>query len=229
VALRGIRSLLWLMGDLCLLTLVGCAHTSQFLAAPPPDYLIDSAWLAPQDTLPDLGAVGYVLLGDIPDSPALAQYNNRANIFRRAFDATFHFTSLWTAKTYSRDYFVTFWLNIGSGDPTSGRDWYTHYDYKTASRLLHALGRLQSRGPILAAWHRDVRFDSAAPVDSALVLDLSNISDSDLDVALRIWRRRITENPAAWRHRFDLNLACLEFAGFLNEYGHEILAVVSPR
>ena len=80
-------------------------------------------------------------------------------------------------------------------------------------------------GPILAAWARPFE-DSAS--SQALVLDLSDFADEDLDRAFGIWRDRITRDPAVWRDGFIVVLCREALRSLLQKYGDGILAVINP-
>jgi hypothetical protein len=100
-----------------------------------------------------------------------------------------------------------------------------NYDYRRASGIISMIRKQGTRGPVLSAWIKP--FEKANPSD-ALVLDLSDFGDEDLDRAFAIWRERIATDPAVWRHGFNLVLCREAFRNFLQKYGDTVLAVIKP-
>jgi hypothetical protein len=106
--------------------------------------------------------------------------------------------------------------------------WIKYYDYARAKKILSSVKLLSSNGPILIAWNQP--FEKTSKHESALVLDLSDFSNDDLDRAFGIWMDRITRDSRIWHAGFDLVLIREAFRNFLEKYGdHIIKAVVSVK
>jgi hypothetical protein len=98
------------------------------------------------------------------------------------------------------------------------------YDYAQATKIASSIGKLGAEGPILVAYGQP--FERASPSSNALVLDLSNFADEDLDRAFGIWKDRITRNPAVWKDGFNLELVREAFRNLIQKYGEQIVGVV---
>jgi hypothetical protein len=77
---------------------------------------------------------------------------------------------------------------------------------------------------VLTAWTKPFEENDS----EALVLDLSDFSNEDLDRAFAIWRERITTNPEAWQDGLNLVVFREAFRNLLQTYGQQILGIIRP-
>jgi len=173
---------------------------------------------------PGFGAYGYLLFTSRPSENDMARYQLVCDAFQRGL------VEGWgNAPEERASQMVTFWpLKM----PSSTRDqdsscetMVKNYDDRRASGIATVIKKQGARGPVLAAWTRP--FGQAAASD-ALVLDMSDFADEDLDRAFAIWRERITTDPSEWRDGFNLVLCREAFRNLLQKYGGTILAIVHP-
>jgi hypothetical protein len=100
-----------------------------------------------------------------------------------------------------------------------------NYDYRRAAEIATVIHKQAASGPLLAAWKKPFEESGSS---EALVLDLSDFADEDLDRAFGIWRDRITRDPAFWRDGFNIVLCREALRSLLQKYGNTILAVINP-
>ena len=135
----------------------------------------------------------------------------------------------------SKSLLVTFWLlrsklipRLRSGLPNC-KQLIRIYDYATATVIASSLGKLNTKGPILAAWEKPFGADPSRP--DVLVLDLSNFPDKsrELDRAFGIWKDRISRNPSVWKDGFSIVLARENFRNLIQKYGQQIIDVITAK
>jgi len=100
-------------------------------------------------------------------------------------------------------------------------NWIDNYDYARAKILTSLVEKLDVDGPLLIAWRKP--YENADEGEEALVLDLSNFADEDLDRAFGIWMNQITKDPNIWNDGFNLILVRENFRNFLEKYGDQIV------
>ena len=98
-------------------------------------------------------------------------------------------------------------------------------DYRKGAEIATVIHKQAASGPILAAWKKPFEENGSS---EALVLDLSDFADEDLNRAFGIWRDRITRDPAFWRDGFNVVLCREALRSLLQKYGDTILAVINP-
>ncbi len=118
----------------------------------------------------------------------------------------------------------TYWLSKSKVLSHNCNDWIQSYDYSRAKTIASAIKVLSSEGPILVAWSQP--FGKAIHNEIALVLDLSNFSNGDINRAFGIWMDRITRNPKTWHNGFNMVLAREAFRNLLEKYGDHIIKSV---
>jgi hypothetical protein len=219
---------------LCVVTtliIFGCAR----MGVPVRAYLF-----ADQMEPPGFGAYGYLLFASQPSESETPRYNRVCAAFHRDL------IEAWGNSPHERSsQMATFWplkfdqrteesaklsaLTKASEGKTDQKALcellIANYDYRRASGIISMIRKQGARGPVLAAW---VKPFGKANSSDALVLDLSDFADEDLDRAFAIWRERITTDPAVWRDGFNLVLCREAFRNFLQKYGDTVLAVIKP-
>jgi len=208
---------------LCVLTtliLPGCDYrTASPLRVPVRGYLYsDEAEPA------GFGAYGYLLFTAQPSGNDLPRYQHVCEAFQRDL------VEAWGNAPEDRtSQMATFWpLQIPQATAPKFFDCQNlvkNYDYRRASGIATAIKKQGARGPILTASAKPI---AEANSSGALVLDLSDFADEDLDRAFAIWRERISTDPAAWRDGFNLVVCREAFRNFLQKYGDTVLAIVNP-
>lgn len=191
------------------------------IAAPVP---VRGYLYADEEELPGFGAYGYTLFTAQPSGNDAQRYQHVCEAFQRDL------IEAWGNGPAERtSQMVTLWpLNMPPPTTAKSLDCQSivkNYDYRRATGIVSAIGKQSARGPILAAWAKPFTEASSSP---ALVLDLSDFADEDLDRAFAIWRERITTDPAVWRNGFNLVLCREAFRNFFQKYGETILAIVQP-
>ncbi len=201
---------------LIVLLLFGCADVKYELAQTPAKDVLFSDQEAPSD----FGAVGFLIFTKRPSGDDFDRYIAVCEAFNRNLEPVSDYpSSSWPSIM------PTYWLaqnqeQIDKRFPDY-RQWVELYDYSRAEGIASSFDFLYSEGPILFAWSQpSERIHNNAP---ALVLDLSDFSNDDLDRAFGIWMERITRNPKVWRAGFNLVLAREAFRSFLKKYGDHII------
>lgn len=168
------------------------------------------------------GAYGYLLFTKRPMDDDLNRYITVCRAFVRNLEPVSDYPrSSWPSIM------PTYWLaesseKIDKSSPDCPQ-WVEFYDYSRAKTMASAVKVLSSDGPILVAWSQP--FEEAID-ETALVLDLSDFSNSDLDRAFGIWMDRITRDPKIWHAGFNLVLVKEAFRNFLEKYGDHIINAV---
>ena len=170
------------------------------------------------------GAYGFLIFNARPSETDVKRYELICEKFREKLEQA------WGQTVEERsNQMATFWpLQIPR---SSGVEFWPcqklieTYDYRRAAEIATVIHKQAVSGPILAAWARPFE-DSAS--SQALVLDLSDFADEDLDRAFGIWRDRITRDPAVWRDGFIVVLCREALRSLLQKYGDGILAVINP-
>jgi hypothetical protein len=187
-----------------------------------------AAEIAVRDTLvrgqvppPGLGAYGYFLLTARPSSRTLPRLLVACEAHQRSLELAEEFP-----LADRSDLMVTFWLlRLEPQAIDDCRALVESYDYARAARLLQALGKVDVRGPVLAAWRRPP--ESRNSLDEALCLDMSDFqTEDDIERAFLIWKNQIARNPTLWNDGFDIVRVREALRLFLNTYGEQIVAII---
>ena len=101
-------------------------------------------------------------------------------------------------------FMVTYWPLSTAYSPEKG-DHYCDgliddYDYRLSNEITSAISELDADGPLLVAW--STRYVAGMDRGDALVLDLSQYGDADIERAFRIWKGRIAKGPPDWHDGF---------------------------
>ena len=209
----------WILYLVALL-LVGCA--AHYPAAIPPTPVRDVLF-SDQEAPSGFGAYGYLIFTKRPTDDDFSRYIAVCAAFNRNLEPVSDYPpSSWP------QIMPTYWLaknhrGIDNRHPDCQR-WVEFYDYSRAKTIASAAKVLSSKGPILVAWSQP--FEKARNDETALVLDLSDFSDYDLDRAFGIWMDRITRDPEIWHAGFNVVLAKEAFRSFLERYGDDIIKAV---
>lgn len=208
----------WILYLLALL-LVGCFP---YAASPPPTPVRDVLFSG-QEAPSGFGAYGYLILTKRPTDDDFSRYINVCAAFNRNLEPVSDYPPSFWPKIMP-----TYWLaenreGIDNRHPDCQR-WVEFYDYSRAKIIASTAKVLSSKGPILVAWSQP--FEKAGNDETALVLDLSDFSDNDLDRAFGIWMERITRNPEIWNAGFNVVLVKEAFRNFLEKYGDDIIKAV---
>ena len=194
-------------------------------AKPPTAVPVKGYLYTDEKELPGFGAYGYLLFPAQPSPGDAPRYEHVCEAFQRDLP-----TEAWGKAPEERtSQMATFWpLNVPRATAAKSLDCQSlvkNYDYRRASAIATAIRKQSARGPILTAWAKPFAETDSSP---ALVLDLSDFADEDLDRAFAIWRERITTDPAVWRNGFNLVLCREAFRNFFQKYGETVLAIVQP-
>lgn len=173
---------------------------------------------------PGFGAYGYLVFTVQPSENDAPRYQHVCDAFQRGL-VEVHGNSPQDRSSQM----ATFWplkLPSSTGDQDlSCQTLVKNYDYWRVSGIATAVRKQGVRGPVLVAWTKPFQEVNAS---DALVLDLSDFADEDLDRAIAIWRERITTNPSAWRNGFNMVLCREAFRNLIQKYGETVLAVIHP-
>lgn len=172
---------------------------------------------------PGYGAYGYLLFNAQPSPTEMERYREICASYKRSLVESFGVRPEDRAREMA-----TFWPLQRKRGNVADYSCYTmieQYDYRRAAEISTALHKQGARGPVLTAWTKPFEENNSA---DALVLDLSDFSEQDLDRAFAIWRERITMNPDAWQKGLNLVVFREAFRGLLQTYGETILAIVHP-
>ncbi len=175
-----------------------------------------------QKPFPYYGAYGYLVFTVRPSASEKSRYVEVCDAYRRGAEAVGAH-----ADVPPGELMVTFWLlgESPDGDQAGCEELLAKYDYATAKRIASAVGKLDASGPLLVAWDRPFGWHKACY--PPLVFDLSTFSEEDLGRGLRIWYERICRMPQAWNKGWRLVVFREEFRSLLEQYGSEILEIVS--
>ena len=182
-----------------------------------------------EDTLPDqgYGAYGYCLFTKRPDEFSRNRFIKFASAYLAVLEHTYAFESI-----PREELMPTYWLlkaeasEIVFENTVSAESLVDFYDYSRAKILLRSIAKGDSEGPILAAWQQT--FEAGDDIGAALIFDLSTFSDEDMERAIQIWTSRIVKDPSYWNNGFKLVKFREEFRNFLQRYGEQVLAVITP-
>ncbi len=203
---------------LCLLVLLLFNCTCFKATTPARDVLFSE-----QEAPSGFGAYGYLIFTKHPMEDNFSRYIAVCSAFNRNLEPVSDYPqSSWP------QIMPTYWLakkreGIDNRYPDC-LQWVESYDYSRAKTIASAAKVLSSKGPILVAWNQP--FEKTRNDDTALILDLSDFSDDDLDRAFGIWMDRITRDPEIWHDGFNIVLAKEAFRSFLEKYGDDIIEAV---
>jgi len=205
------------------LVLFGCAGPKEMMKSAEPVPARD-VLLSKEIPTNGYGAYGYLIFTRRPSKNAMQRYMKVCDAFVRNLEPVEYFSSI-----ASKSLMPTYWLAVNNSALKKRRPnckaWVEFYDYPRAKIMASAVSALNSKGPLLVAW--DKSFESLSQGDNALIIDLSDFSDVDLDRAFGIWMDRITRNASAWNTRLKLVLAKEAFRNFLEKYGDNIIRGIS--
>lgn len=176
-----------------------------------------------QEAPSGFGAYGYLIFTKRPSDDNYDRYIAVCNAFIRNLEPVYDYPS-----SYWPSIMPTYWLahddeQIDKRHPDC-QQWVEFYDYLRAKIIASAVKVLSSEGPILVAWSQP--FEKTRNNETALILDLSDFSNDDLDRAFGIWMDRITRDPKIWNDGFNLVLVRESFRSFLEKYGNHIISSV---
>lgn len=202
-----------------MLVISGCGKSSA------PSIPVRAYLYADQKTEPPgFGAYGYLVFTAQPSENDVPRYRHVCDAFQRGL-----VEARGNSPEERTSQMATFWplkLPSSTGDQNLPCEMLVkNYDYRRVSGIATIIKKQGARGPVLAAWTKPFEETNAA---DALVLDLSDFDDEDLDRAFAIWRERITQNPSAWQHGFNIVLFREAFRNLIQKYGETILAVIHP-
>jgi hypothetical protein len=187
-----------------------------------PPVAVRALLFAGEPTPQGYGAYGYLLFNAQPSQADIVRYMLVCDSFRRDLVETWG-----KSPEERRKQMATFWpleTQRVIGVDYSCQTLIEKYDYRRAAEIATAVGKQGSRGPVLTAWTKPFEENDS----EALVLDLSDFSNEDLDRAFAIWRERITTNPEAWQDRLNLVVFREAFRNLLQTYGEQILGIIRP-
>ena len=177
-----------------------------------------------EPTPPGYGAYGYLVFNAQPSESESKRYQRVCDSFRRQLAV-----ETWGTEGQRGNQMATFWpLKIARS--TEVNSWQCqklieNYDYRKSAEIATVIHKQAASGPVLAAWKKPFEENGSS---EALVLDLSDFADEDLDRAFGIWRDRITRDPAVWRGGFKVVLCREAMRNLLQKYGDTVLAVINP-
>lgn len=173
------------------------------------------------------GAYGYLIFTERPD-----KYDPTDNKYIR-YEAVFRafISKLDPVDSYSKQkrsfIMPTFWLlqnEKGLDRKYPETSWIKFYDYSRAKILASSIRALSSKGPILVAWTQP--FENVDNNEEALVLDLSDFKNDDLNRAIGVWMDQISLDPEIWHDGFNFVKAKWAFHNFFENYGDKIIEAV---
>lgn len=199
------------------LLLAGCEKLEQ-VEAPMPvrDFLLST-----QQPEPGYGAYGYLLLTSRPSSASPNRYIALCAAYLRNLEPT----AAAKGRTEKANLLPTYWFLVTKPQSQNCKEFVNSYDFTRAKALLYAVGKLAAQGPVLVAW----RTPTPEANQQALVLDLSDFSDSDFDRAFRIWEDRIVRDPSIWNNGFILIRVREAFRNFIQQYGEAIVSLITSK
>jgi hypothetical protein len=170
------------------------------------------------------GAYGYLVFAAQPGEKDMPRYQHVCDAFQRGLVEA-HGNSPETRASQM----ATFWplkLPLSTGEKDLSCEMLVkNYDYWRVSGIATAVKKQGVSGPVLVAWTQPFQETNSS---DALVLDMSDFADEDLDRAFAIWRERITTNPSAWQNGFKIVLFREAFRSLLQKYGETVLGVIHP-
>jgi hypothetical protein len=203
------------------LLLVGCGTLPKMTAPPTP---VRDVLLSNETPQVEYGAYGYLVFTKRPSKNEMQRYLHVCEAFVRNLEPVSEYSYI-----ASTSLMPTYWLVVGDNILNKRRPhcqaWVDSYDYPRAKGIASAVSALNSKGPLLVAWNKS--FENVFKGEKALILDLSDFSEEDLDRALGIWMDRITRDPAVWQAGFNLVIAKEVFRSFLEKYGDNIVRAIS--
>jgi hypothetical protein len=171
------------------------------------------------------GAYGYLLFTKEPNDETRARYELICDSYLRNFEPR----SAYGGKKPG-SLMITYWMLTTTHAETSDaesdcKQLLGKYDYARAYEMVSAISKLTSPGPVLVAWEQPYASDTTLKED-ALILDMSDFSNEDLDRAFGIWKDRITKDPSVWKKGFNVVLVREAFRNLIEKYGDKIVALV---
>jgi lipid-binding SYLF domain-containing protein len=188
------------------------------------EYIPARQFISQKYSAPDgFGAYGYVVFTKRPSLSERKRYQSLCHSYIDNLEPASEFSS-----KMSRSLMMTFWpMQQEKLSGSSRCDLLIDgYGYALGARIASSVGKSGAAGPLLVAWPKAYGNN---PSGTALVFDLSDFDDSDLDRAMHIWKDQISENPALWNRGFDL-IKCREAArNLIQRYGEQIVVLIQAR
>ena len=165
------------------------------------------------------GSYGYVIFTTRPDSVTRSRYQRTCDAFIQNLEDVDGYRDISTPDSLLM---VTFWLlEQMPPQPRACSTLLDAYDFSVATRIASLFDKLSSAGPILVAFEQP--YQSWRDGDNALILDLSDFSDADMDRALVIWKDQIARDPEIWNDGFNRVKIREAFRNHVISYGAAIL------
>ncbi len=205
--------------------LQGCPPPSR----PPAPDPVSARGFLPRDRLaPRLGAYGFVVLTAGPSDASRGRYLRVCDAYLRHLQPLDRYP-----ETALETVMVTFWVLRVNALPdaellTDCRFLLDAYDYERAEVLAAATGVLESPGPLLIASNEP--FDRRRTHDrSVVILDLTDVSDEDLERTFQVWQVRVAGDARAWSGGFNLVRLRAALQDLIDTYGSQILRYSGSR
>lgn len=170
----------------------------------------------------EYAAYGYIIFTKRPTSDAaLKRYLSVC----RAYIGNLETVSSYT-DTPKSQIATTFWLLTSQPkDEHSCKELVALYDYARAAKIATSLQKLKAAGPLLVAWGNP--YAEQSQKEQRLLIDLTRLSNTELDNAFGIWRDNISQNKSFWGKKFNVALVIEEFKSFIGKYGKLIIEVIN--
>jgi lipid-binding SYLF domain-containing protein len=172
-----------------------------------------------------LGAYGYVVFTKKPSTLERKRFESLCNAYVENLQSSSDFTQ------DSSLLMVTFWpvqKQVMSPKTADCTTLINFYDYSVGARIASSIGRSGSTGPLLVAWRKEYGAESSG--QSALVFDLSDFDDTDLDRAMHLWKDRISREPQYWN---GTGWSVIKFReavrNLVEHYGEQIILVIQAK
>ncbi len=167
----------------------------------------------------------YVLFNEKPNEISLVRGRSIAKSFLNNFPLVF------PHERISKKTVVNYWLLthlIDSVDYSNNADYiYNSYDYQRGLKMINLIGKANSKGPLLVAFKTP--FNSKTSKRDAIVFDLSNIPDEEIDRAFKIWKAQLCDGLESeggnWTFIFNKLREQVRF--LFNSYGQELVTIIN--
>lgn len=166
------------------------------------------------------GAYGYLVFTKRPSDSLQFRYERICDAYLNSLEQVSEYND------YERNLLMpTYWLVTDTvnfdKNSTYYADWIEYYDYARAKTLASYVNKLDALGPLLIAW--SLPYEKVDEQEEALILDMSEFSDEDIERAFQIWMKQITVDPKIWNEGFNLTMVKERFRNFLEKYGEQII------
>jgi len=174
------------------------------------------------------GAYGYLLIKHPTSSEEGKRFDKLANNFYVSF-LTFDYAVKQGIPT--KDLLITYWLfNQKLGFKIqSYEDIKKNYDFQKSMLMLTSIPDHVGNGPYLIAWVKPYSELDVSSSKKYLLFDLSNFSDKDLNRALQIWQRMLSDT-SNWNSKYDAIIKFREAVrNAFEKYGACIFGIISDE